>query len=109
MRKNQTIFRAVIRAGYYGPDRAQKQAPYMCTALDIAHNAKCITSEECARARKAIMRYIRELTDDHQCPTMRLALHRGLGHDHALYTWEHGAGQDFYWNWAKRPRKTNNE
>lgn len=105
MRKTQAIFRAVIRAGYYGPD----QSPYMCMALGRAHNDECITPEEYARACKAITRYIRVLTNGRPCKVMHIALNWGAGQDHSLYTWEEGAGRDFYWNWDQRPRKTNNE
>lgn len=108
MRKNQAIFRAVIRAGHYGTG-CDYQSPYMCMALDRAHNAKCITSEEYARACKAITRYLMALTNDRELIVMRIALNCGAGQDHSLYTWEQGAGRDFYWNWDKRPRKTNNE
>lgn len=108
MRKTQAIFRAVIRAGYYGPER-DYQSPYMCMALGAAHNAKCITPEEYGRARKTIHRYIKALNNDQPLNVMRIALNWGAGQDHSLYTWEQGAGRDFYWNWDKRPRKTNNE
>lgn len=103
MRKTQAIFRAVIRAGYYGP-ASDYQSPYMCLALDRAHNDKCITPEEYARARKAITRYIVALTNDRKLPVMRLALNLGLGQDHSTYTWERDAGRAFYWDWDKRPR-----
>lgn len=106
MRKSQAIFRAVIQAGYYGADCDQEQ--YMCLALKRAHNDKCITPEEDARACKAITRYTRALTPDLPCSTMRMALNLGAGQDHSRSTWEQGAGRDFYWNWYKRPRKTNN-
>lgn len=108
MRKTQAIFRAVIRAGYYGPDR-NYQSPYMCHALGKAHDDKCITSEEYARARKAITRYLMALANGQPCIVMRIALNWGAGQDHSLYAWEGGAGRDFYWNWDQRPRKTNNE
>lgn len=103
MRKTQAIFRAVIRAGYYGPDR-NWQSPYMCMSLGKAHSYKCITPEEYARACKAITRYIRALTNALTCNAMRLALNRGAGQDHSTYAWEQGAGRDFYWSWDKRPR-----
>lgn len=106
MRKTQAIFRAVIRAGYYGPKR-DYQSPYTCTALGKAHIAKCITHEEYARARKAIRRYIVALTNNQRLNVMRLALNRGAGQDHSTDAWEHGAGRDFYWNWDQSPRKTN--
>lgn len=108
MRKNQTIFRAVIRAGYYGPDR-DYQSPYMCRALGRAHIDKCITPEEYARARKVITRYILMLSNGRLLNVMRLALNWGAGQGYSMDTWEQGAGRDFYWNWDKRPRKTNNE
>lgn len=108
MRKTQGIFRAVIRAGYYGPDIGY-QSSYMCMALDKARIGNCITPEECARARKAITRYIMVLGNGRLLSVMRLALNWGAGQDHSLYAWEDGAGRDFYWNWDQRPRKTNNE
>lgn len=108
MRKTQAIFRAVIRAGYYGTDRDYRSL-YMCMALGRAHNDKCITPEEYDRACKAITRYLMVLTNDRSCNVMRIALNWGAGQDHSTYTWAHGAGRDFYWNWDKRPRKTNNE
>lgn len=41
MRKTQAIFRAVLRAGYYGPDRYRShQSPYMCAALGMAHRTQ---------------------------------------------------------------------
>lgn len=103
MRKTQAIFRAVIRAGRYGPDRTW-QSPYMCLALEKACVAEYITVEEYARACKAITRYIRALNNNRPLHVMRLALNRGAGQDHSTYTWEQGAGRDFYWNWDKRPR-----
>lgn len=103
MRKNQAIFRAAIRAGYYGLDRS-RQSPYMCVALCMARDAQRITSEEYVRACKAITRYIVVLTNNRQLNVMHLALNWGAGQDHSAYTWEQGAGRDFYWNWDKRPR-----
>lgn len=108
MRKTQGIFRAVIRAGYYGPNR-EYQSPYMCVALGRAHKDKCITPEEYTRARKAITRYIVVLANNLKLNVMRIALNRGAGQDYTKFTWEQGAGQAFYWNWDKRPRKTNDE
>lgn len=108
MRKTQAIFRAVIRAGYYGPDRSW-QSPYMCIALATACAHECITVEEYARACKAITRYLMALNNGRRYRVMRLALNCGADQDHSPDTWEQGAGRDFYWNWDKRPRKTNNE
>lgn len=108
MRKNQTIFRAVIRAGHYGSGRS-RQSLFMCTALAKACDAECITFKEYARAYKAITRYLMALNNDRRFNVMRLALNFGAGQDHSPDTWEQGAGRDFYWNWDKRPRKTNNE
>lgn len=108
MHKAQAIFRAVIRAGYYGP-ACTYQSPFMCVALRVAHADKRITPEEYAQACRAITRYIVALTNGRPVNVMRIALNLGAGLDHSLYTWEQGAGRDFYWNWDKRPRKTNNE
>lgn len=102
MRKTQAIFRAVIRAGHYGPDR-NYQSPYMCHALGRAHNDNCITPEEYAQASKAITRYLMALTNDRESNVMRIALNCGAGQDHSMCTWEQGEGRDFYWNWDKRP------
>lgn len=107
MRKTQAIFRAVIRNGYYGPDQLW-QSPYMCMALNNAYAAGCIPVEEYDRACGAITRYLRALTD-RPCTVMRIALNWGAGWDHDICAWEQGAGQAFYWNWDKRPRKTNNK
>lgn len=107
MRKTQAIFRAVIRAGCYGPDRP-RQSPYMCVALESANADGHITDAEYARALKVIQRYIVKLAG-RQVNVMRIALNCGAGQDHSGYTWGQGAGRDFYWNWDKRPHKTNNE
>lgn len=107
MRKNQVIFRAVILAGYYGPDRPH-QSPYMCAALARARADEHITDAEYEHGRKVIRRYMTKL-GGRQVNVMRLAINGAAVGDHSMDTWEQGAGRDFYWNWDKRPRKTNNE
>lgn len=100
MRKNQTIFRAVIRAGLYAERNSCEY--FMCVALKRAEVAGLITPEEMQRAQSAVQRYMRHLAPDDT--VLRLALLRA-GIEYGRYdVWVGGAGRDFYWNWDKRPR-----
>lgn len=104
MRKNQTIFRAVIRANLYAQQPGEH---FMCHSLRDAEYAGIISPEEMCQAKTAIQQYMRRLAPD--VNVLRLALMR-IGIDYGGYDmWVGGAGRDFYWNWGKRPRKTNNE
>lgn len=102
MRKNQAIFRAVIRAGCYGPDRP-RQSPYMCVALARANADGHITDAEYAQGCKVIQRYIVKLVG-RQVSALRIAINWAAGEDYSWYAWETGIGRDLYWNWDKRPR-----
>lgn len=105
MRKNQTIFRAVIRANLYAQQAGREH--YMCLSLGRAEAWGIISAEERDRAEAAIKKYMQALAPD--VNVLRLALMR-VGIDSGGYNmWTGGAGRDFYWNWDKRPRKTNNE
>lgn len=106
MRKNQAIFRAVIRAGYYGPDLPY-QSPYMCVALARANADAHITDAEYKRGCEVIKRYIVKLTGNQQLNVMRLAINWAAGGDHSSEAWATGIGREFYWNWDKRPRQPN--
>lgn len=99
MRKNQTIFRAVIRAGLY----AERPTEYfMCYSLHYAADAAVISPEEKKRAEAAIQRYMQHLAPGGSVLRLSL-LHAGI--DYGGYDmWVGGAGRAFYWNWDKRPR-----
>lgn len=104
MRKNQTIFRAVIRAGMYA---SKSHEYFMCISLVRAGAEGIISAEERDRAEAAIKKYMQALAPD--VSVLRLALLR-VGDARAEYaSWVDGAARDFYWNWDKRPRKTNKE
>lgn len=104
MRKNQAIFRAVIRAGMYA---SKPHEYFMCISLGRAQAEGIISAEERDRAEVAIKKYMQALGSS--LSVLRLALLR-VGDARAEYdSWVSGAGREFYWNWDKRPRKTNNE
>lgn len=99
MRKNQMIFRAVIRAGMYA---SKPHEYFMCISLGRAEAEGIISAEERDRAGAAIKKYMQALATDSN--VLRIALLRS-GDARAEYvSWVGGAGRDFYWNWDKRPR-----
>lgn len=76
MRKNQAIFRAVIRAGHYPTDGRER---FMCLRLLNAMAVGTITAAEATRAQRAISRYMRRVSGD-AVGVMRLYLRYSL-HD----------------------------
>lgn len=98
----QQLFDAVIDGGFYSEDYSRYDEPcppsaWMCCAVISANKAKCITSAEAEKMRRAIHRYMGSLFIG--AGTLSTALrnaHQPAGFNDRLA---------IYRDWKNRPRK----
>lgn len=109
----QETMRKIIRHGFYGTERS---SAFMCNAAKEAYLQGCIARAECWAVVEAAEQYIYELSQvDASMYTMREACRAkwpdGRPHHDSVDcdVWAAQVGRVLYWNWDKRPRKTNNE
>lgn len=115
----QELMRRIIRHGFYGTGRSSASSAFMCNAAKEAYRRGCIALSECWAVVEAAEQYIYELsqvgasvcTMGEACyATWPDGPHMGQYHTSCdADEWAVRVGRVLYWNWDKRPRKTNNE
>lgn len=119
MRSTQELMRLAITQGAYGRGASTGMGGtcYMCNAVGRLWYAGEITQVEARRVKREIGQYLYELCGDADT-LMGVACGKkwvdgphlsSSSRFHEDWLWAWNVGRVLYWNWDKRPRKTNNE